>query len=156
MKNMLVVSSLALALMSGTALAQVSLETEGNAGVGVDATVGGSNANADVGANIGAAAEAAADDDELDAGTTAAVGAQGSVGAVLDTFDDDGTSFFTDDTRAEVRSQAEIETAFAQLSAEQQASLRAACAEGSAGGGGAEAEIASEAGLCVAINQMAQ
>ena len=153
MKNMLVVSSLALALMSGTALAQVNLETEGNAGVGVDATVGDSSANADVGVNVGAAADVAADDDELDAGTTAAVGAQGSVSAVLDTFDDDGTSFFTDETRAEVRSQAEIETAFAQLSSEQQASLRAACAEGSAGGA---AEFAGEAGLCVAINQMAQ
>jgi hypothetical protein len=171
MKNMLVISALSLALASGTALAQVSLGTGADANVSVDANVGGVNAGADVGLNANAAADTSAgaaganldtnvdvtadvDSDELDSETTAAVGAQGSVSAALDALDDDGAGFFTDDTRAEVRSQAEIETAFAQLSAEQQATLRAACDEGAGTAGGSE--VAGEAGLCAAINQIVQ
>lgn len=150
MKNMLVISGLALALMSGTALAQVSVGTGADVGAGVNASGGGVDANAEVGVNSGTAANVA--DGTVDAETTAAVGAEGSVSATLNALDDDGIGFFTDDTRAEVRSQAEVETAFAQLSAEQQANLRAACAEGASGG----AEITGGAGLCAAINQMAQ
>lgn len=205
MKNMLVISSLSLALMSGTALAQVSLGTDGDAAVGVDAGVSVGDTNADVGANaeLGASgdvnagdgsatggagvtggatanvdsdgadgsvdadlgadvaadadddasasgsvnASADADTDEIDAETTAAVNAE--VDAVLDTFEDDGAAFFTDDTRAELRSQAEIETAFMQLSAEQQARLRTICGEGEA-----QVNASGSAGLCVAINEI--
>ena len=169
MKKMLVISALTLALASGTAMAQVSLGTDADVNVGVDANVGGVNADANVGLNADAAADTSAggaganldtnadvaadiESDEVDSETTAAVGAQGSVSAALDALDDDGAGFFTDDTRAEVRSQAEIETAFAQLTAEQQASLRAACGEGDGSAGGSE--IAGEAGLCAAINQI--
>jgi hypothetical protein len=154
MKNMLVISGLAFSLMAGTALAQVNLGAEGSVDLGVNAgaATNGGTVDADLNTNASATADVESDDD-LDAQTTAAVGAQGSVSAVLGTFEDEGASFFTDETRAEVRSQAEIETAFAQLSSEQQASLRAACADGTASGG---SEIAGEAGLCAAINQMTQ
>ena len=161
MYKLLAASALSLALLSGTAIAQVSVggNTTGSAGVTVGGSSGGSaDGDADAELKLNAEAEATVDTDELDTETTAAIGADAEITAVLDGFGDDADAFFEDEARTQLKSEAEIQAAFNALTPEQQQELLTICGEasGSGGGsaGGASAGGSGSAGICAAIENL--
>ncbi|MEX0956214.1 MAG: hypothetical protein WDZ83_13485 [Rhizobiaceae bacterium] len=175
MYKLLAASALSLALLSGTAIAQVSVDGGASVDVGDTSASGSASGSADSGdvnadgtLKLGAAAnvddevdadadasatadaDVEADTDGLDTEATAAVGADAEINAVLDGFGDDANAFFTDESRTEIRSEAEIQAAFNALTEEQQASLLTICGEASASGAG----TSGSAGICAAIEAM--
>lgn len=142
MYKLLAASALSVALLTGTAIAQVNLDGSADGGVSVD--VGGTGVDVGGGASGGASADdgsvsgsgdlklkADAESDELDTDTTASVGADADVNAVLEGFGDEADGFFADEARTELKSEAEIKAAFDALTPEQQQQLIEACGDAS-------------------------
>ena len=148
---------------------------DAGADAGVDAGAGadggddgdsGGDAGADAGADAGGGADAGADmggDDGAEAGADANVDASANAGSSATLSDEDqaffnemggaADGFFTDESRAQVGGEAEIQGAFANLSDQQQQMLRDECAAPGSSAPSAPMSVL-QSDICPAIGSM--
>jgi hypothetical protein len=169
MKNLLVISTLSMALLSGVAMAQSTAPVV-SGGVGSSGSVEtapaqpGANPTAeqvgeainnavnDVGRELNESAqprgvaETSGQNEGQDDIKTAAISADSKLSVTLKSFGTDANAFFADENRMTLSSEPEFAAAFGQLSPERQMELRDACAEPGSG--------TLEADFCASISAM--